>query len=104
VSDAIVKNKKKPRYNSVLTVTTDEVTRAQEAVAKVLEANAKRFQLDEVVMNTGKPSVIYYLVRLRKAVTRDDFLTAVHNEAGGLITSADLEVGERIREEDTSKT
>ena len=37
---------------------------------------------------TGKPSVIYYLVRLRKSMTRDEFLTAVHNEAGGLITSA----------------
>ncbi len=104
VRDALGKNKKKPRYDSVLTVTTDEVTRAQEAVAKVLEANAKRYNLDEVVMNTGKPSLIHYLVKLRKNVTRDDFLTAVHNEAGGLIQSADLEVGERIREEDTSKT
>lgn len=104
VRDALGKNKKKPRYDAVLTVTTDEVTRAQEALEKTLETNAKRFELDEVVMNTGKPSAIYYLVRLKKAITRDDFLTAVHNDAGGLITSADLEVGERIREEDTSKT
>ncbi len=104
VSDALGKKKKKPRYDSVLTVSTDEVSRAQEALQKTLETNTKRFQLDEVIMNTGKPSVIYYLVRLKKAVTRDDFLTAVHSEAGGLIASADLEVGERIREEDTSKT
>jgi len=103
VSEALGKNKKKPRFDSVLTIATDEVTRAQEAVQRVLNESAKRWKLDEVVMNTGKPSVVYYLVRLRKSVTRDEFLTAVHAEAGGLITSSDLEIGERIREEDTSK-
>lgn len=104
VSKAIGSKKKKARFDSVLTVATDDVSRAQEAVQKVLEAHAKRWKLDEVIMNTGKPSVIYYLVRLKKALTRDDFLTQVQAEAGGLITSADLETGERIREEDTSKT
>jgi hypothetical protein len=59
--------------------------------------------MDEVVMNTGKPSVMYYLVKLKKSMTRDELLTAIQSEAGGLITSADLEIGERIREEDTSK-
>jgi hypothetical protein len=103
VRDQLGKKKKKPRFDSVLTISTDEVSRAQEAVKKVLDEHAKRYQLDEVVMNTGKPSVLYFLVKLRKAMTRDDFLTAVQNEAGGLITNADLEVGERIREEDTSK-
>jgi hypothetical protein len=103
VSEALGNKKKKPRYDAVLTVATDEVPRAQEAVKKVLDAAAKRYKLDEVVMNTGKPSIIYYLVRLRKSMTRDEFLTAVHNEAGGLITSADLEIGERIREDDVTK-
>jgi hypothetical protein len=103
VSEALGNKKKKPRYDAVLTVATDEVPRAQEAVKKVLDSSAKRYKLDEVVMNTGKPSVIYYLVRLRKTMTRDEFLTAVHNEAGGLITSADLEIGERIREDDVTK-
>jgi len=97
------KNKKKPRFDSVLTIATDEVTKAQEAVKKVLDDSVKRYQLDEVVMNTGKPSVMYYLVKLKKSMTRDEFLTAIQSEAGGLITSADLEIGERIREEDTSK-
>ena len=104
VSQALGTKKKKPRFDSVLTVATDEVPRAQEAVQKVLSGTAKRFQLDEIVTNTGKPSVMYFLVRLKKSVTRDDLLTAIHNEAGGLITSSDLEIGERIREEDTSKT
>ena len=103
VSKSLGKKKKAPRFDAVLTVATDEVTRAQDAVQTALEENAKRWKLDEVVMNTGKPSVIYYLVRLKKSVTRDDLLTAVTAEAGGLITNADLEIGERIREEDTSK-
>ncbi|MEP6508072.1 MAG: DUF4956 domain-containing protein [Gemmatimonadales bacterium] len=103
VSEALGSKKKKPRFDSVLTVATDEVTRAQDAVQKVLDSNAKRSKLDEVIVNTGKPSVLYYLVKLKKSVTRDEFLTEVQSEAGGLITSADLEIGERIREEDTSK-
>ena len=104
MSQALGTKKKKPRFDSVLTVATDEVTRAQEAVQKVLSGMAKRFELDEVVTNTGKPSMMYFLVRLKKSVTRDDLLTAIHSEAGGLITSSDHEIGERIREEDTSKT
>ncbi|HUQ47143.1 MAG TPA: DUF4956 domain-containing protein [Gemmatimonadaceae bacterium] len=97
------KNKKKPRYDSVLTISTDEVSKAQEAVKKVLDEAARRYQLDEVIMNTGKPSVMHYLVKLKKSMTRDQFLTDIQSEAGGLITSADLEVAERIQEEDTSK-
>jgi hypothetical protein len=103
VSQALGNKKKKPRYDSVLTIATDEVSKAQEAVERVLDQSAKRWKMDEVELNTGKPSVIYYIVKLKKSVTRDDFLTAVQNEAGGLITSSDLETGERIREEDTSK-
>src|SRR5512141_251871 len=37
------KNKKKPRFDSVLTIATDEVTKAQEAVKKVLDDSAKRY-------------------------------------------------------------
>lgn len=103
VSSALGKKKKKPRFDAVLTIATDEVPKAQEAVQKVLDVSAKRWKLDEVQINTGKPSVIYYLVRQRKSVTRDELLTAIQAEAGGLITSSDLEIGERIREEDTSK-
>ena len=97
------KNKKKPRYDSVLTISTDEVSKAQEAVKKVLDESARRYLLDEVIMNTGKPSVMHYLVKLRKSITRDQFITDIQSEAGGLITSADLEVRERMQEEDTSK-
>ena len=52
---------------------------------------ARRWRLDEVVTHTGKPSEIYYLVKLKKPVTRDDLLTAIRATAGDFIAMADLE-------------
>ena len=60
-------------------------------IEQVLEEKAKRWRLDEVVTHTGKPSEIYYLVKLKKPVTRDDLLTAVHSKASEFIVNADLE-------------
>lgn len=60
-------------------------------IESVLDEKAKRWRLDEVVTHTGKPSEIYYLVKLKKPVTRDDLLTAVHAKASDFIASADLE-------------
>ena len=93
VRDAIGK-KKKARYNSVLTVTTDDVADAQKQVEEVLERMTKRWDLDEVVTNVGKPSELYYLVRLKKSMPRDVLLTAIHENADGIINSAALETGE----------
>ena len=53
----------------------------------------KRWSLDEIVTNVGKPSEIYYLTRLKKSMPRDVLLTAIHENADGLIASADLETG-----------
>ncbi|HEU4747315.1 MAG TPA: DUF4956 domain-containing protein [Gemmatimonadaceae bacterium] len=91
VSDVLGKRKKKPRFTSVLTVTTNEVAEAQERIEKVLEETAKRWKLDEVVTNTGRPSEIYYILRPRKSVSRDELLTAIRDVAGDKIEHADLE-------------
>ncbi len=93
VRDTIGK-KKKARYNSVLTITTDNLPEAQKQVEEVLERMTKRWDLDEVVTNVGKPSEIYYLTRLRKSIPKDVLLTAIHENADGIINSADLETGE----------
>jgi len=93
VSDAIGK-KKKARYNSVLTIITDKVPEAQKQVEQVLDKMTKRWDLDEVVTNVGKPCEIYYLTRTKKSVPRDDLLTAIHQQAGDVIESASLESGE----------
>jgi hypothetical protein len=94
VRKTIGKNKKKSRFNALLTVTTDTLPEAQPAVEKVLEETTRRWKLDEVVSNTGKPSEMYYLTRLKKTVTRDEFLTAVYDRAGEVIETADLEIAE----------
>jgi len=94
VRKTLGKGKKKARFNAVLTVTTDNLAEAQPAIETVLDRTTKRWKLDEVVTNTGKPSEIYYIVRLRRTVTRDELLTAIQDHAGSVIESADLEIAE----------
>jgi hypothetical protein len=67
-------------------------------VERVLDRLAKRWRLDEVVTHTGKPSEIYYLVKLKKGISRDEILTAVRDEAGDRIESADLESRETVED------
>ena len=64
---------------------------AQASVENVLGQMTKRWELDEVVTNTGKPSEIYYIVRLKKSVPRDELLTAIHETGDGIIDTVDLE-------------
>lgn len=91
VSDVLGGKKKKPRYSAVLSVTSDRVAEAQQMIEQVLDEKAKRWRLDEVVTHTGKPSEIYYLVKLKRPVTRDDLLTAIHAKASEFIVGVDLE-------------
>jgi hypothetical protein len=91
---------KKPRFNGILSVTTDHLSEAQQRIGEVLDEMAGRWRLDEVVTNTGKPSELYYLVRLRKRTGRDDVLTAVRAKAGPTIMSAEVELGEARQAED----
>ena len=95
--------KKKARYNSILTITTDNVPEAQKQVEEVLDRMTKRWNLDEVVTNVGKPSEIYYITRLKKSIPRDVLLTAIHENADGIIASADLETGELAKDEASEK-
>jgi hypothetical protein len=89
-------NGKKPKYNGMITITTYVLSEAQQHVEDVLEEYTKRWKLDEVVTNAGKPSILYYLVRLRKSVPRDALLTAIRTNANGSIQGADIEVGDAI--------
>ena len=97
VSGVLGKNKKKPRYNSVLTLTTDNVGDAQTKIEQVLDKMTKRWKMDEVVTNTGKPSEMYYLIRMKKSVPRDELLTGIHQGTEGLLDSANLETGSQTR-------
>ena len=103
VAKTLGKKKKKPRFNAVLTVTTDNLPEAQASIEPVLEKMTKRWKLDEVVTNTGKPSEIYYLIRPKKVVTRDELLTGIHDHAGNVIASVDLETSEQAGDQDATK-
>ncbi|MGQ0649440.1 MAG: DUF4956 domain-containing protein [Gemmatimonadaceae bacterium] len=92
--------KHKQRFNAVISIATGNVTEAQAVVQRVLENTTKRWALDEVVTNTGKPSEMYYLVRLPKKVTRDELITAVRAEAGSLVTSVEVEMAVGVEQEE----
>ena len=86
-------NKKKPRFNSVLSITSDKVSEAQVVLQKVLDKMTKRWVLDEVVTNVGKPSEVYYLIRLGQSTTRDELITAIRAKAGDRVGAVELELG-----------
>ena len=60
--------RKETALDSILTITTDNVAEAQKQIEEVLERMTKRWVLDEIVTNIGKPSEIYYLTRLKKSM------------------------------------
>jgi hypothetical protein len=96
--------KKKARYNAILSITTEKLPEAQEKIAEALDELVGRWRLDEVITNSGKPSELYYLVKLRKSTTRDELLTAVRAKAKDSILGADAELDAsfiQAAEEDT---
>ncbi|MFL5483764.1 MAG: DUF4956 domain-containing protein [Gemmatimonadaceae bacterium] len=94
VRGVLGKKNKKPRFNAVLKITTDDVPGARREVENVLERMTKRWDLDEVVTHTGKPCEIYYLVKPRKAIPQDQLLTEIHSQSGNKIASADIETAQ----------
>ena len=96
--------KNKPRFNAILTVRTDAPADAQPRIESVLNMLARRWRLDQVISNEGKPGELYYLVGVRKSVTHDELITAIRQTAGDKILSADLEISDAAdREKDASK-
>jgi hypothetical protein len=88
------KKKKKARYNAVLAVTSDHVGEAQAVIERVLQERTRRWRLDEVITHTGKPSELYYLVRLGKSLSGDELITEIRANAADRIAKADLELNE----------
>lgn len=96
VRDVMGSKKKSPRYNGVLAVESERLGEAQMAVQRVLDRETKRWKLDEVVTHSGKPSELYYLVRVGKSVSKDELITAIRARAGSLIASARLDLAGRF--------
>ena len=89
---------KKSRFNAILSITAEHISAAQRRIQPVLDKTVKRWALDEVVTNNGKPSELYYLVRLKKSSTKEDLVTAIRQAAGEAIEGVDLELGAELTE------
>ena len=68
-------DKKKPRYNALLSLTTEEPALSSPWSRRCSDRLAKRWKLDEVVSGEGKPSELAYLVKLRKSMPGDELMT-----------------------------
>lgn len=86
---------KKPLFNAVLSITTEKLSEAQAEVGAALDQVTRRWLLDEVVTNVGKPSELHYLVRIRKSNSRDDVLSVVRAKATASIASADIQLARK---------
>jgi hypothetical protein len=94
INKLVGSNGSKPRYNAVATIRTSKLSEAQHKVENALDQATKRWRLDEVETNTGKPSVLYYMVRTRKSYGRDGLITAIRANGNGTIEDVDVELGE----------
>lgn len=94
INKIIGSNGSKPRYNAVATIRTSKIGEAQHKVENALDQATKRWRLDEVETNTGKPSVLYYLVRTRKSYGREGLLTAIRANGNGTLDDVEVELGD----------
>jgi hypothetical protein len=83
----------------VLSVSASNVPEAKRAVETVLGQTTKRFRLDEVVESEGKPSTLYYLVRLRKEPAQDDVLHAIMENSKECVLGAEFEASKDLEKE-----
>ena len=90
---------KKPRYNALVSLTTEEPAVVQPAAEALLEKNVKRWKLDEVLsLDNGKATQLAYLVKLRKSMPGDALMTEIRSVVGPKLVSCDLEVSDALEE------
>ena len=93
-----IAGKKKPRFNALVSFTTDDPAVVQPAVEETLGRFTKRWMLDEVVSIEGKPTELSYLVKLRKSMPGDALMTEIRSVAGSKLLACDLELSEALEE------
>jgi hypothetical protein len=99
-----IAGKKKPRYNALVSLTTEEPGAVQPAVEDALTRLTKRWTLDEVVSGEGKPSELSYLVKLRKSMPGDALMTEIRSVAGSKLLACDIELSEALEEQEEAAT
>ena len=98
VRDIVGTNKKKPRYNALISLTTEDPVAVQQAAESVLQRMTKRWKLDEVVTENGKPSELCYLVRLRKSEPGDAVMAELRSVLGDKLVGCDLELSDALED------
>ena len=91
--------KKKPRYNALVSLGTDNAATAQPIAEATLERFAKRWKLDEIVTAEGKPAELSYLVKLRKSVPGDVLMMELRSALGDKLLDCDLELSDALEQE-----
>ena len=90
---------KKPRYNALVTLTTEEPALVQPAAESMLDKHTKRWKLDEVVApDGGKATQLAYLVKLRKSMPGDALMTEIRSVVGPKLITCDLELSDALEE------
>ncbi|HEX6050758.1 MAG TPA: DUF4956 domain-containing protein [Gemmatimonadaceae bacterium] len=91
--------KKKPRFNALVSLTTEEPHAIQPAVEAALDRFTKRWKLDEITTPEGKPAELCYLVKLRKSMPGDTLLLELRAAAGEKLLACDLERSDALEQE-----
>jgi len=95
-----IAGKKKPRFNALVSFTTEEPAAVQPAVEDTLDRFTKRWMLDEVASSEGKPTELSYLVKLKKSMPGDVLMTEVRSVVGSKLIACDLELSEALEEKE----
>ena len=99
-----IAGRKKPRFNALLSFTTEEPAVVQPALEETLDRFTKRWMLDEVVSSEGKPAELSYLVKLRKSMPGDALINEIRSVVGSKLTGCDIELSEALEEEAEAET
>jgi hypothetical protein len=90
---------KKPRYNALVSLTTEDPALVQPAAEGMLDKFTKRWRLDEVVSPDGsKATELAYLVKLKKSVPGDMLMTEIRSVVGPKLITCDLELSDALEE------
>ena len=90
---------KKPRYNALVSLTTEEPAVVQPAAEAMLDKYTKRWKLDEVIDSDGtKATQLAYLVKLKKSMPGDSLMTEIRSVVGPKLVACDLELSDALEE------
>jgi len=99
VRDLLGTKGKKPRYNALVSLLTEDPSGVQPVAEAALTKLTKRWKLDEIVTESGKPAELCYLVKLRKSIPGDLVMTELRSAIGDKLVGCDLELSDALEQE-----